>query len=129
MLTTSTHTPSHTRHCAAPRRDTENQSRATARSLAPGDRTVRGAIERRGGRLSYSFHFRPLQVFIFQRFFANQGLLTTKHVVFASLTLCISELPAYFGRAKAVDLDTGELPELHAPSSSGALASYMPGYI
>ena len=73
--------------------------------------------------------FRPLQVFIFQRFFANPGLLTTKHVVFASLTLCISELPAYFGRAKAVDLDTGELPELHAPSSSCALASYMPGYI
>jgi hypothetical protein len=78
-----------------------------------------------GGRLSFGLS----KYFIFQRFFANPGLLTTKHVVFASLTLCMSELPAYFGRAKAVDLDTGELPELHAPSSSCALASYMPGYI
>ena len=49
---------------------------------------------------------------IFQRFFANPGLLTTKHAVFASLTLCLAELPAYFGRAQAVDLDTGEIPEL-----------------
>ena len=49
---------------------------------------------------------------IFQRFFANPSLLATKHVVFASLTLCLSELPAYFGRAQAVDLETGALPEL-----------------
>jgi hypothetical protein len=115
-----THTPSYTRHCAARRADTENQSKATS----PGDQ--RGALERRAWRPPF---FLPLQVFIFQRFFDNPGLLTTKHVVFASPTLCISELPAYFGRAKAVDPDTGELPELHAPSSSCALASYMPGYI
>ena len=51
---------------------------------------------------------------IFQRFFASPGLLTTKHTAFASLTLCLSELPAYFGRAQAVDLETGELPELRA---------------
>ena len=49
---------------------------------------------------------------IFQRFFANPTCLTTRHAVFASLTVCLSELPAYFGRAQAVDLMTNTIPEL-----------------
>ena len=49
---------------------------------------------------------------IFQRFFANPSVLTTRHAVFASLTVCLSELPAYFGRAQAVDLSTQTVPEL-----------------
>ena len=49
---------------------------------------------------------------IFQRFFANPGSLATKHVVFASLTLCLCELPAYLGRAQAAEPGTDEIPEL-----------------
>ena len=49
---------------------------------------------------------------IFQRFFANPGILATKHTVFASLTLCLCELPAYLGRAQAVEPGTDEIPEL-----------------
>ena len=51
---------------------------------------------------------------IFQRFFANPGCLTTKHPVFASLTLCLSAMPAYLGRAQAADPVTGEISELRA---------------
>ena len=49
---------------------------------------------------------------IFQRFFANPSCLATKHAVFASLTLCLSELPAYFGGAQAVEPGSDEVPEL-----------------
>ena len=49
---------------------------------------------------------------IFQRFFANPGILATKHAVFASLTLCLCELPAYLGRAQAAEPGTDEIPEL-----------------
>jgi uncharacterized membrane protein YgcG len=51
---------------------------------------------------------------IFQRFFANPGCLTTKHPVFAALTLCLSAMPAYLGRAQAADPATGEISELRA---------------
>ena len=49
---------------------------------------------------------------IFQRFFANPSCLATKHAVFASLTLCLSELPAYFGGAQAVEPGSDAVPEL-----------------
>ena len=51
---------------------------------------------------------------IFQRFFANPSCLTTKHPVFAALTLCLSAMPAYLGRAQAADPATGEISELRA---------------
>ena len=51
---------------------------------------------------------------IFHRFFANPGCLTTKHPVFASLTLSLSAMPAYLGRAQAADPVSGEIPELRA---------------
>jgi uncharacterized membrane protein YgcG len=38
--------------------------------------------------------------------------LVTKHVVFASLMVSLSEMPAYLGRAQAVDTNTGEIAKL-----------------
>ena len=51
---------------------------------------------------------------IFQRFFANPKCLATRHTVFAALTLCLSEMPAYLGRAQAASLETNEVAELRA---------------
>ena len=49
---------------------------------------------------------------IFQRFFANPSCLSTRHAVFASLVQCLSQMPAYLGRAQALNLETNEVPEL-----------------